>query len=116
MPSFKLQNQKRPSTVSSVSTLKPLLFQYSLYRFIAYSIAHSAAPTKVPPGADRPPPPPLATLLVLGVSKVVNFVFYHSKLRKSPFLLKFLNSCPLPTPMFVCRKTFSKISWNYTNF
>jgi len=29
------QNQKRPSTASNVPTLKPLLFQYSLYRFIA---------------------------------------------------------------------------------
>jgi len=37
--------------------LKPLLFQYSLYRLIAYSMGHSAAPIKLPPGADRPPPP-----------------------------------------------------------
>ena len=36
-------------------TLKPLLFQYNICRFIACSIAHSAAPIKVPPGADRPP-------------------------------------------------------------
>ena len=43
--------------MSSVSTLKPLLFQYSLYRFIAYSIAQSVVPTKVPPGADRRPDP-----------------------------------------------------------
>jgi len=48
----------------SVPTLKPLLFQYSLYSFIAYSsIAPSAAPIEVPPGADRLPPPPLATPL-----------------------------------------------------
>jgi len=54
--------------VSSVSTLKPLQFQYSLYRFIAYySIAHSAAPTKVLPGADRPP---LATPLVGSLSEM----------------------------------------------
>jgi len=39
MPLFKLQNQKRPSTASSVPTLKPLLFQYSLYRFIVESCA-----------------------------------------------------------------------------
>jgi len=31
---------------------------------MAYSIAHSAAPTKVPPGADRPPT--LATPLDVG--------------------------------------------------
>ena len=37
--------------------------------------------------------------------KVVKFGFYHSKLRKQPFLLKFSNSCPLPTPMLVCRKS-----------
>jgi len=30
----------------------------------------------------------------LGGPKVVKFVFYHSKLRKQPFLLKFSNSCP----------------------
>jgi len=63
MPLFKLQNQKRPSTASSVPTLKPLLFQYSLYRLIAYSIARSAAPTTVLPGTDFPPRPPLATPL-----------------------------------------------------
>jgi len=56
MPLFKLQNQKCPSIASSVPPMKPLLFQYSLYRFIAYSITRSAAITKVPPGADRPPP------------------------------------------------------------
>jgi len=40
MPLFKLQNLKRPSTASSVPTLKPLLlFQYSLYRFIVESCA-----------------------------------------------------------------------------
>ena len=42
---------------SNVPTLKPLLIQYSLCRFISYSIVHSAAPIKVPPGADRPPAP-----------------------------------------------------------
>ena len=34
------KNQKRPSTASSVPTLKKLLFQYSLYRLIAYSRGH----------------------------------------------------------------------------
>jgi len=38
------QNQKRPATATGVSTLKSLLLQYSLYRFIAYSISHTAAP------------------------------------------------------------------------
>ena len=57
MPSFKItQNQKGPLTASSVPILKALLFQYSLC--IACSMAHSAAPIKVPPGADRPPAPP----------------------------------------------------------
>ena len=49
----------------SVPTLKPLLFQYSLYSFIAYSsIAPSAAPIEVPPGTDRSPATPLATPLL----------------------------------------------------
>jgi len=43
--------------------LTPLLFQYSLCSFIPYSIAHSAASIKVPPGPDLPPCPSLATPL-----------------------------------------------------
>jgi len=50
-----LKIKNRPSTAIRIPKLKPLLFQYSLYRFIAYSIAHNAAPIKAPPGADRPP-------------------------------------------------------------
>ena len=41
-----------------------------------------------------------------GRPKVVKFVFYHSKLRKQHFLLKFSNSCPYShTHMLVCRKS-----------
>ena len=40
-----------------------------------------------------------------GRSKVVKLGFYHSKLRKQHFLLKFSNSCPSSDAhMFVCRK------------
>jgi len=43
-----------------------------------------------------------------GRPKVVKFAFYHSKLRKQRFLLKFANSCPSSdTHMFVCRKRSS---------
>ena len=39
-----------------------------------------------------------------GGPKVVKFGFYHSKLRKQRFLLKFSNSCPSSdTCMLVCR-------------
>jgi len=41
----------------------------------------------------------------LGGLKVAKFVFYHSKLRKQPFLLSFQISSPLPTPMLVCRQS-----------
>ena len=41
-----------------------------------------------------------------GGPKVVKFGFCHSKLRKQHFLLKFSNSCPLPTPILVCKKKF----------
>jgi len=38
--------------------------------------------------------------------KVVKFAFYHSKLRKQRFLLKFSNSFPSSdTHMLVCRKS-----------
>jgi len=41
-----------------------------------------------------------------GGPKVVKFGFYHSKLRKQRFLLKFSNSCPSSDPyMLVYRKS-----------
>jgi len=40
------------------------------------------------------------------VSKVLKFVFYHSKFRKQDFILKFSNSSPSSdTHMIVCRKS-----------
>lgn len=47
------QNQKGPSTVSTLPILKPLLFQY---RLIAYSRHENTAPVKVPPRVVHPPP------------------------------------------------------------
>jgi len=44
--------------------------------------------------------------VVIGGPAVVRFVFYHSKLREQPFLLKFQIPAPLPRPMPVCRKRF----------
>ena len=38
-----------------------------------------------------------------GCPKVVKFAFYHTKLRKQPFLLKFSNSCP-PSDTHACVK------------
>ena len=50
MPQVKLvELWKDPSTMSSVPTLKPLLFQYSLY-----SRLESAAPIEMPPWAEHP--------------------------------------------------------------
>ena len=45
------------------------------------------------------------TLVCMGVGRILSrgekFVFYHSKLRKQPFLLKFSNSCP-PSDTHAC--------------
>ena len=81
------QNRKRPSTVSSVPTLKPLLFQHSLHRFIAYGRPHSAVPIKVPPGTDRPCRPPFSyatghpcIVQMWTADKNVYFVFHFLRL------------------------------------
>jgi len=62
--------------------LKPLLFQYSLYRFIAYSIAHSAASIKVPPG---PPAPPLSYATGLESTYSVNLLILKIRLHQTFF-------------------------------
>ena len=51
-----------------------------------------------------------------GGPKMVKFVFYHSKLRKQHFLLKFSNFCPSSDIyMLVCRKSCAKQLKNIGN-
>jgi len=51
-----------------------------------------------------------------GGAKVVKFVFYHPKLRKHPFLLKFQIPVLLPTPVLVCGKNLCHTIKNWYNF
>ena len=51
----------------------------------------------------------------LGGSKVAKFVFYHSKLRKQQFLLKFSNSCPRHSACWQ-EKVRATPSKNWCNF
>ena len=89
--------------------LKPLLFQYSLYRFIAYSIAHSAASIKVPPG---PPAPPLATPLDLRAPTVLTSWSWRSDFTKR-FSQRAKQSWYLTIPGWM--PTFFNTVYRYSN-